>query len=144
MNTNKYGFPVVTCTRCHGTGHFSFNQVDGTMCLKCGGNGRVIAKKAVPAWMAFKTACREKTEKVWGAVEVGDIVKTADGDAEVLAIEITDVTSPNSDIRQVVATLRINDETTTKAVWENIYTKLKWTKPLNVSPFLAMIPKGSK
>lgn len=27
----------IVCTRCGGTGHFSFNLMDGTRCFKCGG-----------------------------------------------------------------------------------------------------------
>lgn len=34
------------CGRCGGTGHYSYNQIDGTMCYGCGGKGVVIDKKA--------------------------------------------------------------------------------------------------
>lgn len=132
--TNRYGFPIVTCSRCHGTGHFSFNTVDGTTCLKCGGNGRTIAKKAIPAWTAFKAAAKKMSEKIWGEVEVGDVVKTNDGIAEVIAIELGDNDT-------VTATLRINDEVTVVSKSKFLYTKLKQTKPINVTPFLKMIPK---
>lgn len=32
------------CGRCCGTGHYSFNQINGTTCFGCGGSGRRLAK----------------------------------------------------------------------------------------------------
>jgi hypothetical protein len=51
--TNQHGFPIQTCTRCNGSGQYSYNQIHGTMCYGCGGCGTQIVKKAKPAWIAF-------------------------------------------------------------------------------------------
>jgi hypothetical protein len=33
-----------TCSRCGGTGHFSFNQLDGTICYGCNGAKYVLKR----------------------------------------------------------------------------------------------------
>lgn len=33
-------FETQSCGRCGGSGSYSFNQIDGTRCFGCGGNGR--------------------------------------------------------------------------------------------------------
>lgn len=37
------------CTRCGGSGEYSFNQVDGTRCFKCGGLGKQLTKRGAAA-----------------------------------------------------------------------------------------------
>lgn len=37
--TTTTQFEHITCTRCDGTGHYSYCQMHGTRCFKCGGNG---------------------------------------------------------------------------------------------------------
>lgn len=32
-------FETETCSRCGGSGEYSYNQIDGTKCFGCGGNG---------------------------------------------------------------------------------------------------------
>jgi len=39
----KEGFGK-TCTRCGGTGEYSFNRMDGTRCFKCHGNKFIVPK----------------------------------------------------------------------------------------------------
>lgn len=61
----------ITCTRCNGSGQFSFNLIRGTVCFGCGGSGTVTttpakvaaAKKAKTisdAKKAIKKAVSEK------------------------------------------------------------------------------------
>lgn len=33
-------FETETCSRCGGSGEYSYNQIDGTKCFGCGGNGQ--------------------------------------------------------------------------------------------------------
>lgn len=33
-------FETEACSRCGGSGEYSYNQIDGTKCFGCGGNGR--------------------------------------------------------------------------------------------------------
>lgn len=44
-----------TCTRCNGTGRFSFSLQHGTVCLRCKGTGKQIQKPATPSpkWAVF-------------------------------------------------------------------------------------------
>lgn len=72
MDTNKFGFPIQTCTRCKGTGHYLFNLTDGTICYGCRGKGTQITKKARPAWAAFVMACRARREPTGADLQVGD------------------------------------------------------------------------
>src|SRR5687768_50193 len=41
------------CTRCGGTGHYSFNQITGTRCFKCQGRTTQLTRQArkVSDWM---------------------------------------------------------------------------------------------
>jgi hypothetical protein len=41
-------FPICRCTRCKGTGEFSFNPEDGSVCYQCGGVGYVTRYKTRP------------------------------------------------------------------------------------------------
>jgi hypothetical protein len=38
---DKFGFEIETCSRCGGSGHWSYCQQYGTMCFKCLGKGFV-------------------------------------------------------------------------------------------------------
>lgn len=44
-----------TCTRCHGTGRYSFNLQHGTKCLGCNGTGvqRTKPRAPMPKWAVF-------------------------------------------------------------------------------------------
>lgn len=44
-----------TCTRCNGTGRFSFNQQHGTKCYGCNGTGKQYtrSKAPTPKWAVF-------------------------------------------------------------------------------------------
>ncbi|GHV06463.1 hypothetical protein FACS1894217_05190 [Clostridia bacterium] len=37
----EWGY-IQTCSRCGGSGHYSYNQIDGTRCFKCGGKKTVV------------------------------------------------------------------------------------------------------
>jgi hypothetical protein len=71
--TNQHGFPIQTCTRCHGSGHHSYNQIHGTMCYGCGGGGVQIVKKAKPAWIAFVANAKSLKEIVARDLKVGQV-----------------------------------------------------------------------
>ena len=44
-----------TCTRCNGTGRYSFNLMHGTKCYGCNGTGKQYTKPRVPSpkWAVF-------------------------------------------------------------------------------------------
>lgn len=37
------------CGRCGGSGHYSYNQINGTTCFGCGGSGRALTKRGLAA-----------------------------------------------------------------------------------------------
>lgn len=69
---NKLGFELVTCTRCGGSGHYSYCQAHGTMCFKCGGSGVVLSKKGA----ATKAFFRSSLQKSVYDISVGDKIRT--------------------------------------------------------------------
>lgn len=50
----------VTCSRCGGSGQYSYCQMHGSVCFKCGGAKRVLTKRAqvALAWLRSKRATR--------------------------------------------------------------------------------------
>jgi hypothetical protein len=57
MRTTKLGFEIETCTRCGGSGHYSFCEMYGTKCFKCHSAGVVMTKRGAAAnayyWSLF-------------------------------------------------------------------------------------------
>jgi len=60
-----------TCSRCGGTGHYSYNQITGTVCFKCSG-GKVVYTKRGRAAADFLHALRCKPAS---EVKVGDKIQ---------------------------------------------------------------------
>jgi len=63
-------FETDTCSRCGGSGHYSFNQIDGTRCYGCNGRGRRFTKRGAEA-KRFYDELRSKRVR---DIEVGDLV----------------------------------------------------------------------
>lgn len=57
-----------TCTRCGGSGHYSWNSKDGTRCYKCGGQGSHLSKRGAAAldYWKFLFSCEARY------VQIGD------------------------------------------------------------------------
>jgi predicted nucleic acid-binding Zn-ribbon protein len=73
--TDKNGFPTKTCTRCGGSGQYSFNMIDGTRCYGCGGTGRKYASKKVGAAVnAMKAAISAIKHPMASQLVVGDSI----------------------------------------------------------------------
>lgn len=78
MNAQAAALPRVTfetteCTRCGGTGHYSFNLIHGTTCFKCGGRKVQLSRRgaaACKAWDALMAAMETPVDQV----KVGDKV----------------------------------------------------------------------
>lgn len=49
-----FQFESKTCERCGGSGHFSFNLKDGTVCYGCGGSGLKLTKRGLVAKRFFQ------------------------------------------------------------------------------------------
>lgn len=54
VSYDKMGFEKTACSRCGGTGHYSYCQAYGTVCFKCGGNGKVHTKRGWSALVFFR------------------------------------------------------------------------------------------
>ena len=52
--TNKAGFEVAHCTRCGGSGHFSYCQMYGTRCFQCVGSGKAYTDRGQAAFTRYK------------------------------------------------------------------------------------------
>lgn len=73
---NGYGFPIVTCRRCGGTGSFGPKSIQGGTCFDCAGGGLVIKPgKAEAAWLEFVKARKEQRNAIASALQVGDRVQ---------------------------------------------------------------------
>lgn len=49
MATKNSALEIQTCSRCHGSGSYSYNQIDGSRCFKCSGSGVVHTKRGSEA-----------------------------------------------------------------------------------------------
>jgi len=81
--TNALGFETKVCSRCGGSGHYSFNAMHGSKCYGCGGDKVQYTKRGRAArdfWVASETV--DVTE-----VQVGDRVIDGRTKFNVAAIE---------------------------------------------------------
>lgn len=65
-------FATTTCGRCGGSGHYSFNQVDGTVCYGCIGTGYVWDRKDKKYALDYLAARKQAKETVLRGVVAGD------------------------------------------------------------------------
>lgn len=81
-------FETCTCSRCGGSGNYSYCPMYGTMCFKCVGAGRVLTKRGVVAQAYFTQLCTVLVTEI----EVGDVVKVdwGNGWAKVESIGFSD------------------------------------------------------
>lgn len=63
-------FEKVTCTRCGGTGHYSYCQRYGTRCFKCGGAGTTYTKRGSLALNFYTDSLKVRA----GDIRPGDLV----------------------------------------------------------------------
>lgn len=63
-------FEHLTCTRCGGSGKYSFNMMDGTRCYGCNGSGYMLTKRGQAA-QAFLNNMRSRPVE---ELKVGDLV----------------------------------------------------------------------
>lgn len=55
---------TVTCTRCCGTGRYSYCQTYGSTCFKCHGSGKQYTKRGLAAAMWLKAQKRRKGSEI--------------------------------------------------------------------------------
>jgi hypothetical protein len=71
MRTNKLGFEIETCSRCGGSGEYSYCQSYGTRCFKCAGTKVTLTTRGKAA-AVFLRKLRTKTA---GEVQFGEAVR---------------------------------------------------------------------
>ena len=84
----KFVYDHETCSRCGGTGKWSYNYAYGNTCFKCNGSGVSISKKGERA----KAKVKKLVEALWNAkakdLKEGDSFRTQDGEKWRVAVEI--------------------------------------------------------
>jgi hypothetical protein len=77
-----------TCSRCSGTGHYSYCQMYGTVCFKCGGKGQILTKRGQAALAYLKDLRARKVSEL----KVGDTIKVQfHGVVKVLEVRLSEV-----------------------------------------------------
>lgn len=79
-------FETQTCTRCGGSGQYSFNLLDGTKCYGCSGTGNKLTKRGLAAQNFLENLLVVDIENL----KVGDAIKIFSFDkkfAPILVIE---------------------------------------------------------
>lgn len=64
-------FECDTCSRCGGSGNYSYNQINGTRCFGCNGSGHKLTKRGAAA-QKFLDDLRSKP---YEEVKVGDLIR---------------------------------------------------------------------
>ena len=67
-------FDTEPCSRCGGTGQYSFNQVDGTRCYGCSGTGAKIVRKHAAMAREWAEALRKVKQPIVSDIEPGDMI----------------------------------------------------------------------
>jgi len=67
----KTKFETQTCSRCGGSGSYSYNQRHGAMCYGCNGSGKQRTKRGAAATQFFL----DSLEKPVVDIKIGDLVK---------------------------------------------------------------------
>ena len=71
---NKISFETETCSRCGGSGHYSYCQMHGTTCFGCKGKGIQQSKRGAKARVAWDAKRVELCSVPVETVQVGDRV----------------------------------------------------------------------
>ena len=69
--TDKNGFEIETCTRCGGSGQYSYCTMYGTRCFRCSGRGQTFTKRGAAAMDFFWDSLAVPVEEI----KPGDFVK---------------------------------------------------------------------
>jgi len=72
-------FEKTECSRCGGSGHYSYCQRFGTVCFKCQGSGKQFSRKGNAARKAIEKFLEENYSKPIEEIVAGDKVKVTSG-----------------------------------------------------------------
>lgn len=72
----KVHFEQTECTRCGGSGHYSYCEMYGTTCFKCGGTGKQLSAAGLRARDRYNIFCNaRRTKKLVQDVVPGDRIR---------------------------------------------------------------------
>ena len=89
MTSQSKNFETEACSRCGGSGHYSYNQINGTTCFKCSGAGKTYTKRGAAA----KKFLTDSYMGPVADVKVGDVVQYKDM-SRAFFIRVTKVSEP--------------------------------------------------
>lgn len=132
-HTDKFGFLLRTCTRCGGTGKFSYNQLHGDRCYGCGGTGwQHKAGRNAKAAAEYRAAVQAQREATSARLAAGDVIAVAGAWRTVEAVEV-DYSSPRGWVGRYAdeldGTERIADERGPVATFgarPSVYVEAAW------------------
>lgn len=75
----KLMFDRMACSRCGGSGQYSFNPMDGSRCFKCHGVGTILTKVGLKAREDLDAWCDQNWGTVVTEIKAGDRVWVAKG-----------------------------------------------------------------
>ena len=153
--TNKYGFPIEECSRCDGSGRYSYNPRDGHTCFGCSGTGQAITKPARKAWAALQQEISDRKRCSVQDLSIGDSIAVNGKWCKVMAMAITPRVTMTQTIDGVEIPIgwAIYLTLETKPADEIIIEVKKYMSAnlvrrhsgdIDVARFLAMIPKPKK
>lgn len=99
----KFLFEIETCTRCHGSGKFSYCQDYGDTCFKCRGNGAVLTKRGQVAQAYYVSLCEIPVSEVKIGMRIKVKGMTLGGKPFTYIAPITEIASQDA-VRTTVKT----------------------------------------
>src|SRR3954452_7150611 len=67
---NSFTFEAESCSRCGGSGHYSYCQSHGTRCFKCGGHGLTLTKRGALAQNVYNELLKINAEDIQPGMKV--------------------------------------------------------------------------
>ncbi|HET9564656.1 MAG TPA: hypothetical protein VFP27_09155, partial [Mycobacterium sp.] len=122
----KLVYEMKSCSRCGGSGHYSYCQMYGTTCFKCGGRKRTLSAAGSKASLAIKAFIAEHFSVPVEKLTPGTFIKVEGVTRKVASVEPSGTTGSST----------VNGVTKTYPCWT-----LNLTKPVK-SPFGAYSSMG--
>ena len=64
-------FETETCSRCGGSGHYSYCQAYGTTCFRCSGRKQTYTKRGAAALAFYESLCKVRAD----SLKIGDVIR---------------------------------------------------------------------
>lgn len=84
----KWNYEMKSCSRCGGSGHYSYCTMYGTTCFKCGGSGKQLTRKGSAAKLRVMAIRETLYNKPVSSVVVGDKIFFEGRWVEVLGVRV--------------------------------------------------------